>query len=1179
MRLARIDIPAFGPFTDWQLGLPEPGSVDGADLHLLHGPNEAGKSSLLRAIHQLLYGIPARSDDGFLHDYPALRIGAELVAADGRRLILFRRKGNKDTLLDQDGKVLPDAALKPFLGAVDEGYFSSMFGMGVADLRAGAGTLLQGEGELGRALFSASLGGSDVQAAMQKLADEADGLFRPRGRMRLVNEAVASHRDAARRSRDLSVRPEDWRQLESELKAAEERRNELQQQHRERLAQREWWQRCRDALTPLGHWDDLEEQWQRVAGLPEVADDFGDAVRRWEQRRHQLQARASTLGERLAELEKQRRACQWQPLWLDAVDRIRELHEGRSRQEEQLQRIEDGRRELERGREALSRQLADLQLPDDVAGADGVRIDKPRELRGREAAQRLDDLAARRQRNRERLSQLAGELERRRSELDTLPPGPSDDLRAALAAARPLAGLVSGLADAGQRLREARVEQQRGRQRLRPAPEAALADDAALAAAAVPGRSEIQGWQQRFDEHKRRLKELTREQRDLLELLERVDQELERLGRGGELPSEEQLAAARRQRDELWEQWSGGMAAGETEAWRGRFAAAIAAADELADRLYGAAQAVAEAGQARQRRRQLVTTHERLTREHEELTAGHDRDLAKWRRLWQGLVAQPGTPAEMQEWREGWQEFAAAVHNGDDLAAEINTGTQQLAAVAGTLAAALSANDPDAGTTPPAPSVGAAGEGAGAFTALLRRAEQRVEEGNAAAGRRLELDRGLREAGEERAALEREWQDLEKDWSEALKAWRDCCRDLHLPADTSPKAGLVLIQERRELARAIEDWQRLQAEVDDLEQRTRAFAAEIDGQAAALGVDVEGWRERLSGLWAGCQRALEARREHDRLSEEEQQQRQALEDLKPELEAGRLEQQAFQQQAGVDSLEALMERLPRLEERIRLQRQQRALRDSLTGLARGEGLEHFLDRLRAEPADQLPARIAEVDAKLAELDEQLEQARKDVADLEQQRRELERAGDAAAAAAQEAEMAAAAAVEHGRRYVRLRVAVALMEQQIEDYRRQHQGPLMERSGEWFRRITGDSFSGLTGEEDKPGHIVLMGLRASGSRVPVTGMSEGTRDQLYLALRLAALQHYLDDPAHEPMPLILDDLLMTFDDQRAAAVLRALHELSRRTQVLLFTHHQHLVQLASDTLGTNAFGCHPLQGTE
>jgi uncharacterized protein YhaN len=85
------------------------------------------------------------------------------------------------------------------------------------------------------------------------------------------------------------------------------------------------------------------------------------------------------------------------------------------------------------------------------------------------------------------------------------------------------------------------------------------------------------------------------------------------------------------------------------------------------------------------------------------------------------------------------------------------------------------------------------------------------------------------------------------------------------------------------------------------------------------------------------------------------------------------------------------------------------------------------------------------------------------------------------------------------------------------------------------------------------------------------MSEGTCDQLYLALRLASLEKTL--LSQEALPLILDDILVNYDDGRAATVLRVLLDFSAKTQVLLFTHHEHLLALAERELGAESFFVH------
>ena len=100
-------------------------------------------------------------------------------------------------------------------------------------------------------------------------------------------------------------------------------------------------------------------------------------------------------------------------------------------------------------------------------------------------------------------------------------------------------------------------------------------------------------------------------------------------------------------------------------------------------------------------------------------------------------------------------------------------------------------------------------------------------------------------------------------------------------------------------------------------------------------------------------------------------------------------------------------------------------------------------------------------------------------------------------------------------------------------------------------------------DNDDGVDVLKALRAAtsrpDSRVSVMGLSDGTRDQLFLALRLAGIERHLKE--REPVPLIVDDVLVNFDDNRTCASLRCLAELAKKTQVILFTHHRHVIQSA------------------
>ena len=177
MKLLRLELRAFGPFTGQTLDF----STNDAPLHIVYGPNEAGKSSALRALRQLLFGIDARTTDAFLHPMTSLRIGAALAGEDGSLLECVRRKGNKNTLSDAaDEKPLEEELLTRLHGGLDAATFQSLFGIDHNELVRGGQAILQGKGSLGETLFSAASGLSDLRAVTEEYEQQAEGIYAPR---------------------------------------------------------------------------------------------------------------------------------------------------------------------------------------------------------------------------------------------------------------------------------------------------------------------------------------------------------------------------------------------------------------------------------------------------------------------------------------------------------------------------------------------------------------------------------------------------------------------------------------------------------------------------------------------------------------------------------------------------------------------------------------------------------------------------------------------------------------------------------------------------------------------------------------------------------------------------------------------------------------------------------------
>ena len=218
------------------------------------------------------------------------------------------------------------------------------------------------------------------------------------------------------------------------------------------------------------------------------------------------------------------------------------------------------------------------------------------------------------------------------------------------------------------------------------------------------------------------------------------------------------------------------------------------------------------------------------------------------------------------------------------------------------------------------------------------------------------------------------------------------------------------------------------------------------------------------------------------------------------------------------------------------------------------------------------SRVKQLDQELDELENRRDQVVARVRELENEAAAID--GSAKAAEADQRALGILSRIQdQAERYMRIRLAASILRQQIERYRAENQDPLLAKASALFAQMTCSEFKGLKTDFDESGSPVIVGVRRNQELVRVENMSDGTRDPLYLSLRLAYLQRRLDQ--QEPLPLIVDDILIHLDDERALATLLVLAELSQQTQVLFFTHHQRLRELAEAHLSGETLKVHQL----
>jgi len=258
--------------------------------------------------------------------------------------------------------------------------------------------------------------------------------------------------------------------------------------------------------------------------------------------------------------------------------------------------------------------------------------------------------------------------------------------------------------------------------------------------------------------------------------------------------------------------------------------------------------------------------------------------------------------------------------------------------------------------------------------------------------------------------------------------------------------------------------------------------------------------------------------------------------------------------------------LAREDERARIADALRQHRLRLADLADGVDEKRLIEDMNALDPDAAAASLTELERRDEELglEEKERYAERDR--LQRKRGEFE-SSIGAEAALQQRRNAEAELIDAARRWAVLKAASALLGGALEHHRATRRDPLMTRAGEAFATLTGGAFSGVDQSYDDDDEAKLEACRPNGERAPVAHLSEGARDQLYLALRLAYIEDYA--ARAEAPPFIGDDIFASFDDFRTGNGLEALAGMADRIQPILFTHHLHVIESARVRLGDKA----------
>ena len=1130
MRLTRLLLERYGHVSGEYLEFPpEQG------LHVVLGANEAGKSTALEALADGLFGFPTRGRGRANHpDDP--RVGFTLLGANGFEASFIRRKTGREKLSDAAGSAVPETALARFLGGMGRERFQEVFGLDGERLRRSGRAIMAEQGEAGAAILSARTGLRGLRETAARLDDEAKALFGDGRGQRRISVAAETIRTNRKLMAERSVSGADYleaRKRETDLLQASEGTEAERQALR---AEQVKLSRVRATAPIRRELTEIEDLLAALGPAPVLPEDASARFEAAVASRDRSSRERRREEEEIASLEAALARLAPDPAILAEADAITAL-------DRDLGRIADAKRDHLR---VSGEADATYTMVEGHARRLGVTE------RGPALADRLPDLVTRRAAERlltrytaDASAVRAAEAALQRARADAEDAGHALTALPTVTGAETLRGAVEEVRSAGPVSAElgkaATLRVRAEAEAERRLAQLALwrGDGAALEITSVPLEAEADRLGASLERAVDALRLADAAAAANEAAIEACRIAMVGIEAGRPLPTADAVENARTRRDAVWAEL------------RRALAEEAAIDEELPDRLetlLREADALADARLAELARVQSWERHFAEKASLEGLRPGLEieRERARqtlamasttWQDAWRPAGIVPLGPAAMREWLRDRGATLTAIGAARDASAAHARLVDSEAALRARLLACLPVETP------------------GDLASLLRDATQRLRQlDEAATGRIRATERvaaGAHAASEAQRICDAAQQRV-RDWE---GEWVPVAGRLGLPPGADPSVATEVLATWSEIETGLDRWRGFQGRlrdmrgaIDEHDSATEALARRL-GLLASTTLATELARRLLSATRASAE---QTRLQADRSAREKEKvgHARAEADAEADLEALRWAVSTSDDAGLRAAIEAAADRA-----RLGQRRDERDC--ALRGLADGRTWAELTEEAAALALDGVPGRLEAINERLRALDGVAGERAGELVRVREQLRAME-AGNDVAGPTQLVQDSLAEIDDAADRYLRLRLAHALLRGGMDAYRRSQQGPLLKEAGTLFAALTGERYVRLEQDEGERGEPVIVAVRPDGSLCPATALSEGTTDQLFLALRLASIA--LEATGSEPMPFVADDLLVNFDDERAAAALRLLAEFGRTTQVILFTHHRHLLDL-------------------
>ena len=215
----------------------------------------------------------------------------------------------------------------------------------------------------------------------------------------------------------------------------------------------------------------------------------------------------------------------------------------------------------------------------------------------------------------------------------------------------------------------------------------------------------------------------------------------------------------------------------------------------------------------------------------------------------------------------------------------------------------------------------------------------------------------------------------------------------------------------------------------------------------------------------------------------------------------------------------------------------------------GQHYEQFLLATRTKSPDEIRDELSSISDRLDELDAEKNRMHETIGETRNQLEQLA-SNDEMLVKQGELEVKKQQLRDHVKKWAAAKLALVMLGLAKKQYEKNRQPGVLKSAESVFSEITGGKYPKIVKPLDED-EVFIQNEKRVQNKASQT--SRGTREQLYLSMRLGLIEEY--ERRSEPLPIVMDDVLVNFDDSRKAKVIATLKRFSRDRQIIVLTCHQ------------------------